>query len=117
MAFIAPPYPPPPPNDALDVCVPFNQLTRQIQLLLAVDSVEQTCGLGGDERASTVPSQNMTANLIGILEDSLGQGVWTDVVGSQLARPLDAVLAYLPPEGARVRLFFYGVGMSRGRGG
>lgn len=44
----------------------------------------------------------MTANFIGILEDSLGRGVWADPVASQLARPLNAILAYLPPEGARV---------------
>ena len=66
-------------------------------------SVEQAFGLGGDERASTAPSQSMSANFIGLLEGSLGHGLWADPVASELARPLDAILAYLPPEGARVR--------------
>lgn len=60
-------------------------------------------GLGGDALASVEPSESMTANFVGLLEDSLGRGVWADPVASQLARPLNAVLAYLPPEGARVR--------------
>lgn len=68
-------------------------------------SIEHALGLGGDERASTAPSQSMAANFIGLLEDSLGHGVWADPVASELARPLDAILAYLPPEGARVRFF------------
>lgn len=59
-------------------------------------------GLGGDELASPAPSQSMTANFICLLENSLGRGIWADPVASQLARPLDAILAYLPPEGARV---------------
>lgn len=46
----------------------------------------------------------MTANLVGIFEKSLGLDVWADPVASQLATPLDAILAYLPPEGARVRV-------------
>ncbi|CAM9599430.1 unnamed protein product, partial [Laminaria digitata] len=66
------------------------------------NSVEHAFGLGGDERASIAPSQSMAANFIGLLEDSLGQGVWADPVASELARPLDAILAYLPPEGARL---------------
>lgn len=60
-------------------------------------------GLGGDALAPTAPSESMTANFVGLLEDSLGRGVWADPVASQLARPLNAILAYLPPEGARVR--------------
>ncbi|CAM9575821.1 unnamed protein product, partial [Scytosiphon promiscuus] len=59
-------------------------------------------GLGGDAIASTEPSRSMTANLVGLFENSLGLDVWTDPVASQLARPLDAILAYLPPEGARL---------------
>lgn len=59
--------------------------------------------LGGDALASTAPSSSMTSNLIGLLEGSLGLGVWADPVASQLARPLNAILAYLSPEGARVR--------------
>ncbi|CAM9441311.1 unnamed protein product [Ectocarpus sp. 4 AP-2014] len=59
-------------------------------------------GLGGDALEPTPPSESMTANFVGLLEGSLGLGVWTDPVASQLARPLNAVLAYLPPEGARL---------------
>lgn len=44
----------------------------------------------------------MTANFVGLLEERLGLGVWNDLVASQLARPLDTVLAFLPPEGAQV---------------
>lgn len=59
-------------------------------------------GLGGDALESAPPSESMTANFVSLLEDSLGRGVWADPVASQLARPLNAILAYLPPEGARV---------------
>ncbi|CAM9244707.1 unnamed protein product, partial [Ectocarpus sp. 13 AM-2016] len=59
-------------------------------------------GLGGDALEPTPPSESMTANFVGLLEGSLGLGVWTDPVASQLARPLNAVLAYLPPEGVRL---------------
>lgn len=65
-------------------------------------SVKHEFGLGGNELASTAPSESMKANFIGLLEDSLGRGPWADPVASQLARPLDAILAYLPPEGTRV---------------
>lgn len=44
----------------------------------------------------------MTAGFVGLLEGCLGRGVWEDQVASQIARPLDAILAYLPPEGAEV---------------
>ena len=63
--------------------------------------------LGGGALASTPPSENMASNFIALLEDSLGQGAWVDPVASQLARPLNAILAFLPPEGARVRLFVF----------
>lgn len=64
--------------------------------------VERMHGLGGKELISTSPSREMSTNFIGLLEQCLGRGIWEDPVTSELARPLDAILAYLPPEGAQV---------------
>lgn len=69
-------------------------------------SSESVLGLGGEEIVSAAPSRDMTANFVGLLEARLGLGVWNDPVASRLARPLDAVLAYLPPEGSQVRLMY-----------
>lgn len=85
----------------------IQQIRHAVQHVFSSNNDQALFGLGGDALAPTAPSESMTANFVGLLEDSLGRGVWADPVASQLARPLNAILAYLPPEGARVRVVAY----------